>query len=49
MTGDRFSIIHGLVKTGYFLLTTLPAAGDDPEINTHKTDFSKRKMLSEGL
>jgi hypothetical protein len=46
---ETFSIDQGLVKTCYFLLTALPAAGDEPEIKTDSTDFNKRIMLNEGL
>ena len=45
---DRFSIM-GVSKKGYFLPITWPAAGDEPEIKTHRTDFNNRKMLKEGL
>jgi hypothetical protein len=38
----------GLVKTCYFLLI-VPAAGDDPEINTDNTDLTKRSKLKDGL
>ena len=45
--GD-FNIMVGLVETSYFLLT-VPAAGDDPEINTDNTDLNKRIRLKDGL
>jgi len=31
------------------LLLTVPAAGEEPEMKTDKTDLSKRIMLKEGL
>lgn len=42
------NIMVGLVKTPYFLLI-VPAAGDDPEINTDNTDLTKRNKLKDGL
>ena len=38
----------GLVNYYYFLLM-VPAAGDDPEIKTDKTDLNRRNKLKEGL
>ena len=46
----RLRYVSGLVTVYYiFLLACALAAGDDPEINTDKTDLIKRKMLREGL
>jgi hypothetical protein len=41
-------LVNNLILQNLFLLT-VPAAGEEPEINTDKTDLNNLKMLREGL
>ncbi len=43
----RLSIVR--VSRDFYFLLTVPAAGDDPEINTDNTDLTKRNKLKDGL
>ena len=47
-TSTYRSVVHRTFFL-YFLLLYVLAAGDEPEIKTHNTDFSRRTRLKEGL
>jgi hypothetical protein len=47
--GERQNISIRSFLIFYFFLLKLLCATDEPEKNTDKTDFSKRKTLKEGL
>lgn len=36
-------------KQVYLFLQVIPAAGDEPETNTDKTDLNRRRILKDGL